>query len=182
MARVAGWLPDVAVDVHALHGNPEDGAAGGSRGWRFGGGVSVGVPVFDQQRGTTRALEAEFDALMERYYGMAVDLRSAARDARNRVVSAHARARQYQAVIVPAQARVSAQTLLQYNAMQVGIFQLLQARREELDAQLALVDTRREYWSATAELSALLAGQRVRPAEGSTSGSGMSTSAATGGH
>ena len=182
VARVAGWLPDVAVDVHALHGNPEDGAAGGSRGWRFGGGVSVGVPVFDQQRGTTRALEAEFDALMERYYGMAVDLRSAARDARNRVVSAHARARQYQAVIVPAQARVSAQTLLQYNAMQVGIFQLLQARREELDAQLALVDTRREYWSATAELSALLAGQRVRPAEGSTSGSGMSTSAATGGH
>jgi len=113
---------------------------------------------------------------------MAVDLRSAARDARNRVVSAHARARQYQAVIVPAQARVTAQTLLQYNAMQVGIFQLLQAHREELDAQLALVETRREYWSAAAELEALLAGKRVRPAEGSSSGSGMSTAASTGGH
>lgn len=182
VARVAGWLPDVAVDVHALNGNPEDDALGGSRGWRFGGGLSVGVPLFDQQRGATRALEAEFDALMERYYGMAVDLRSAAREARNRVVSSHARASQYQAVIVPAQARVTAQTLLQYNAMQLGIFQLLQARREELDAQLALVATRREYWSAAAELEALLAGQRVRPAERSAGASEMTTSAATGGH
>ena len=126
--------------------------------------------------------QAEFDALMERYYGMAVDLRSAAREARNRVVSAHARAQQYQAVILPAQARVTQQTLLQYNAMQVGIFQLLQARREELDAQLALVATRREYWSAAAELEALLAGQRVRPAERSAGASEMTTSAATGGH
>ena len=182
VTRMEGWLPDVAVDLHALNGNPEDGALGGSRGWRFGGGVSVGVPLFDQRRGTTRALEAEFDALMERYYGMAVDLRSAAREARNRVVSAHARAQQYQAVILPAQARVTQQTLLQYNAMQVGISQLLQARREELDAQLALVATRREYWSAAAELEALLAGQRVRPAERSAGASEMTTSAATGGH
>lgn len=177
VARTAGWLPDITADLHALNGNPEDGAVGGSRGWRFGGGVSVGVPLFDQQRGTTRALEAEFDALMERYYGMAVDLRSAAREARNRVVSAHARARQYQAVIVPGQARVTQQTVLQYNAMQVGIYHLLQARREELDAQLAYVETLREYWSATAELTAILAGQRVEAAQ---RGAGSMSSGASG--
>jgi outer membrane protein TolC len=114
---------------------------------------------------------------MERYYGMAVDLRSAAREARNRVVSAHARARQYQAVIVPGQARVTQQTLLQYNAMQVGIYHLLQARREELDAQLAYVETLREYWSATAELTAILAGQRVEAAQ---RGAGSMSSGASG--
>jgi outer membrane protein TolC len=61
-------------------------------------------------------------------------------------------------VIVPAQARVAEQLLLHYNAMQIGVFELLQARREQLDLQLAYVDTLREYWTNLAALQALLAG------------------------
>jgi outer membrane protein TolC len=157
--RAAGWIPDVALDVHALHGDPEDSTAESE--WRFGGGLSVGVPLFDRGQGTANALDAELDALVERYHGMAVDLRSAAREAKYRVVSSHARARQYQEVIVPAQRRVTEQTLLMYNAMHVGIFQLLTARREQLDVELAYVETLREHWSAVAELQAILAGRRV---------------------
>jgi outer membrane protein TolC len=162
--RTAGWFPDVAVDVHALRGNPED-ASGvpPAHDWRMGAGVSVAIPLFDRNQGTATALEAEFDALMERYYGMATDLRSAAREARSRVQSSHARARQYQEIIVPAQHQVTEQTVLQYNAMQLGILQLLQARREELAVQLAYVETLREYWTAVAALDALLAGRRVSP-------------------
>ena len=47
--------------------------------------------------------------------------------------------------------------------------------------QLALVETRREYWSAAAELGALMAGQRVRPTEGGARGE-MTSSTASGGH
>jgi outer membrane protein TolC len=155
VTRTAGWLPDATFDVHGLRGNSTV-AAGQPppRDFRFGGGVNVGIPLFDRNQGTATALEAEYDAALERYYGMAVDIRSEAREAR---------ARQYQEVIVPAQRRVTEQTLLQYNAMQLGIFQLLQARREQLDVQLAYAETLREYWSAMAELDALLAGRRVRP-------------------
>lgn len=156
----AGWLPDITADIHALQGDPSAPEGTGDD-WRFGGGLSVSVPIFDRRQGTATALRAEFDALMERYYGLAVDLRSAAREAASRVASAHARARQYQDVIVPAQRRVTEQTLLQYNAMQLGIFQVLAARREELDAEFAYVETLREYWSAVAALDALLAGKRV---------------------
>lgn len=160
VARTAGWLPDVALDVHGLQ--PESGSSPSSgRDWRFGGGANVSVPLFDRNQGTVSALRAEFDALLERYYGAAVEIRSAAREARARVLSSYERARQYQEVIVPAQRRVTEQTLLQYNAMQLGVFQLLQARREQLDVQLAYVETLREYWSAVAELDALLAGMRV---------------------
>lgn len=162
ITRVAGWLPDISVDVHSLHGNPDD--TNGSitnRGWRFGRGLTVGIPLFDRKQGTVVALEAEFDALMENYYGMAVDLRSAVREARGRVTSSHARARQYQEIIVPSQRRLTEQTLLQYNAMQLGIFHVLQARRDQLDTQLAYVETLREYWSAVAALDALLAGRHV---------------------
>lgn len=159
LSRTQGWLPEIDVDVHALYGDPESTATRGPV--RAGAGVSLSVPLFDQQRGATRAHEAEFDALMERYHGLAIDLRSAAREARNRVASAYARARQFQQVILPAQRRVVDETQLQYNAMQLGVFQLLQARREQLDVELAYVDTLREFWSASAALDTLLAGHRV---------------------
>lgn len=182
--RKAGSIPDVAVDVHSLWGDPE--AAGGGATepeWRFGAGVSVGVPLFDRAQGSALSLEAEFDALMERYYGMTVDLRSSAREAQSRVRSAHARALQYQKVIVPAQSRVTEQTMLQYNAMQLGIFHVIEARREELDVKLAHIETLREYWTAKAELEALLAGRMV---SGDRGAGGRSTSVASnepaGGH
>ncbi len=159
--RTAGLVPDVAVDVHALSGDPSGHEASDDPAWRFGAGVSVTLPLFDRQQGTATALEAEFDALLERYYGMAIDVRSAAREVSQRVASLWARAHQYEQVIVPAQRRVTQQTLLQYNAMQLGLPELLLARREELSAEMARVQTLGEYWSARAELSALLAGQRV---------------------
>ena len=162
IVRTEAWLPEVAVDVHTLRVKQEDGRS--DEGWRWGGGVSVQVPLFDRGQGRLRGTEAQFDALLERYQGSAIMLRSAARESRNRLVSTHARARQYQDVILPAQGNVMEQTLLQYNAMQVGVFQLLQARREQLDVQLAYVDTLREYWSALAEMQALTQGRVVRSA------------------
>lgn len=158
IARTEGWLPEVAMDVHSLRTDPEQ---GGDSEWRWGGGVSVEVPLFDHGQGERRGYEAELDALLERYQGLAIDLRSAARDASNRLRSAHARARQYESVILPAQKTVLEQTLLQYNAMQVGVFQLLDARRDLLDVQLAYADTLREYWSDQARFEALLSGRRV---------------------
>jgi outer membrane protein TolC len=161
--RAAGWIPDVSVDVHGLHGDPDDSTVTPGSDWRFGAGVSLEIPLFDRRQGTAASLEAEFDALLERYHGLAVEVRSAAREVQSRVTSAHARARQYQDVILPAQRRVTEQTLLQYNGMQLGIFQLLDARQAELDVELEYTDTLREYWTALAELGALLAGQHVLP-------------------
>lgn len=169
VTRLEGWLPDVSVDVHGLHTEPETGAASERpREWRFGGGVSVALPVFDRRQGDVAALEAAFDAALERYLGMATDLRATARQARARVTSAHARARKFEEVILPAQRRVSEQTLLQYNAMQIGVFQLLAARRDVLEVELARIETLREYWTAVGALDALLAGVEVK-ATGGTS-------------
>jgi outer membrane protein, heavy metal efflux system len=182
--RAQGWVPEVLLDVHALHGNADDDAPGADDDWRWGAGVSVEIPLFDRDQGTASALRAELEAELERYYGLAVEIRSAAREAASRIESAHARARQYQAVIVPAQRQVTEQTLLQYNAMQLGIFALLQAQREQLDVELAYVDTLREYWSASAELDALLAGRRAMPPASGSGAAAMSTttSDSTGGH
>lgn len=177
IARTEGWLPHLDADVHALYGDPERATEPRVR---WGGGVGVSLPIFDRNQGTLRAREAEFDSALERYQGLALELRSAAREARNRLASAHARARQYQRVIVPAQSRVMEHTLLQYNAMQLGVFQLLEARRAQLEVELDYAETLREYWSAAAELEALLSGRRVTSAASART-QGMSAAGAEGG-
>jgi outer membrane protein TolC len=62
--------------------------------------------------------------------------------------------------------------------MQLGIFQLLEARRGQLDAELAEIEARREYWTARAAFEALLAGRLVRspgaPAPAALSGGARS--------
>ncbi|MCB9596481.1 MAG: TolC family protein [Sandaracinaceae bacterium] len=170
LARAEGWLPDVTVDVHA----EQDGNA-----WEAGAGASFTLPIFDRREGETAAHEARFDGLMERYVGLAVDLRSAARAGRNRLASMRLRARQYDGVIVPARRRVYEQTMLQYDAMQVGVFDVIAALRRLLAAELDAVTAHRDYWIARAAMDALLRGQRVGLA--SPAGAGMSSEADTGG-
>ena len=73
--------------------------------------------------------------------------------------------------------------MLQYNAMQIGVFQLLQARREQLDAELAYIEALREFWTAKAAVDALLAGRRAGLATTATPSSfGASSSDSSGGH
>ncbi|MDC0710205.1 TolC family protein [Stigmatella sp. ncwal1] len=177
LTRVEGWLPEVSVGVIAERKSPVAPAHGE---WEWGGVLHFTVPLFDRRQGTRSAYEAEFDALMERYQGMAIDVRSAAREARNRVQSTALRARQYQQVLLPARQRVMRQTLLQYNAMQLGIFQVLQVRREQLDAELTYVELLREYWTAHAALEALLAGRRTGASMGGPMGAGGPSSLAGG--
>lgn len=171
-ARFVGLIPELTGDVHLLAGDPAQGGTDAlGRSWSVGAGVTLGLPLFDRQQGRVREFLAEFDAAMERYVGLGINLRSLVREGRNRLESTHARARQYDDVIVPARALVLEQTVLRYNAMQTGVLQLLEARRAQLDAELAAVETRRAYWTAAAAFQALLAGARV-DARGSDHGGG----------
>jgi cobalt-zinc-cadmium efflux system outer membrane protein len=49
--------------------------------------------------------------------------------------------------------------------MAVGVFQLLSARRDQVETGRAYVETLRDYWVARAELEQLLAGRFTRPSE-----------------
>lgn len=183
LTRRAGATPDVAFDVHALYGRPDVPRAETDDLVRFGAGVSFTAPVFDRQQGLVRAYAAEFDALLERYHGVAIATRSAVRELRSRLVSAHARARQYIEVIVPAQRRVTEESLRQYNAMQLGVFELLAARREQLNAELDAVEALREYWTASAGMEAALAGGgAIASPPGAAAGSPGIGSPEAGGH
>ena len=127
------------------------------------GGFEGSFPLFGVGRGDIiRASAVARGAVADREFAD-IEVRSAAREAAARLQSAHARALHVQDVIVPVRERVLQETLLQYNAMQVGIDVLLLAWRQRIDADVALADTLRELWTARAAMDALLAGARVAP-------------------
>ena len=64
-------------------------------------------------------------------------------------------------MIVPAQQEVLDETLQQYNAMQLGVYDLLRAQTELLDAELEHVEVLRQYWTARATVDALVRGHQL---------------------
>ncbi len=152
LARIDGWLPGLAVDVHAERDETE---------WETGGGVRVSIPLFDRRQGERDALKAEQLALERRLRALAVDLRSQARAARNRVIAGEARARHWRERVLPARRRVVEETLLQHNAMQADVFELLEARRAEVGAAREASDALFEALVARCALDALLEGAPV---------------------
>ena len=76
-----------------------------------------------------------------------------------RLALARRTALQYQRVVLPLRARLVEQTLLQYNAMQTGVFGLLQAQQLEIAAARRYFDALAGYWEARADLDLLLQGR-----------------------
>jgi outer membrane protein, heavy metal efflux system len=81
------------------------------------------------------------------------------RTGRETLLTARSRALHAQNVLLPLRTRIVEQTQLQYNAMQVGIFQLLLAKREQIAAARQYIETLRDYWLARLDLGTILSGQ-----------------------
>lgn len=174
LIQAEGWLPDVSVGVFGITELAEERGAEAVP-WQVGGSLTVTLPLLNSQRGERMVNRATLQALREQYEGLVIDLQSEVRQSQQRLEAARVKALRYQQVIVPAQQRVAQQLLLHYNAMQLGIFQLLQGQREQLEVALTAVDATREYWEAHAAHEALLSGQRVN-ASGGTNSSGTPSS------
>jgi outer membrane protein TolC len=67
-------------------------------------------------------------------------------------------ASQYEHEVLPLRDTISAETELQYNAMQVDAFALLEAARAKATAQVAAIEAKRNFWLAAADLSAVVLG------------------------
>ncbi len=128
--------------------------------WEAGPEADVVLPLFDQGQARLARLRAELRRRQAIYHALGVEVRSAARLLTARLDAARTVARHYQAVVLPLRAELTAQTLRQYNAMQTGVFGLLQAQQEEVRAGRHYLDALAAYWTARADLALLLQGGR----------------------
>ncbi|MET0388820.1 MAG: TolC family protein [Polyangiales bacterium] len=168
--RLAGALPDISAGVSAER---HEGI------WAIGPQVHGSLPWFNRQQGNRISAQAQLDVLRQRYLAQAIDIRANLRAVRDRSSSARARVQQYRETLLPLRERVVNESLLQYNAMQIGVFQLLQARRDQVEAGRSYVATLHEYWRSRAALEQLLLGRMVDPVMANTRA--MSRTAAGGG-
>lgn len=141
--------------------------------WSLGPAISLPIPLLDQGQAAYTAAQARYRQAAERLYARAVELRSAVRVAYNRVNFTRDQARYYENVILPLRAQIVSETQLQYNAMQVSPFQLLMAKRDQITAGAAYVNSLREYWIARAALDQLLRGRLMPAALNQREGSPM---------
>ena len=173
MAKTEAWLPHLSA---GFHGERDANL------WELGGHVTVGLPIFDRAQGRQLSARSEYDGLRARAEGQALQVRYAVRTTLNRVESAGRRARHYAERLVPARQQQLQQTLLQYNAMQVGVFQVLAAQREVTEAAISQVDATLDAWKARASLDLLLAGRSTPLVLGAVPGSSSMAVESSGGH
>jgi cobalt-zinc-cadmium efflux system outer membrane protein len=88
-----------------------------------------------------------------------VQIRSAARTAAIRVAATRDRANYFKNVLLPARQKILDQTQLQFNAMNLSVFQLLLAKRDQVETARLYVEALRDYWLAHAEAEQLRSGR-----------------------
>jgi outer membrane protein, heavy metal efflux system len=157
-AGLAGWdtvLGDLEIGAAAQQ------EVGGD--WGVGPAVSVPIPIFDFGQASRAAAAAELSRRLHEHYAIAVETRSKVRAIRAHCLAAQDRAVYVKKIVLPLAERVLANTMLHYNAMQVGVFELIDAKRRQIDAGREWIESLRDCALASIELRQALRG--VTPAD-----------------
>jgi len=155
LARTTRYFGFIEVGIHA-HQDPD-----GAR--LLGPTLSLELPIFDQRQALIARLEAQHRQAERRLAGLSIDARSEVRTAHARLASARRAVERYGTVLLPLRKQAVEQALLQYDAMQIGLYELLATKQAQITDQRAHVDAVREYWSARADLELSVGGRLTTP-------------------
>ena len=152
VARAEGLVPDLkgGVSIERDEGD-----------WGYGPAAEIELPLFYQGQGAVDRARSEMRRQASVHSSLGVRIRAAARTSVARLVNARDRALFYKRVLLPLRERIVHETQLQFNAMNASVFQLLIAKRDQIEAARGYVEALRDYWIARAELDQLLAGRLV---------------------
>ncbi len=151
LARSSRFLGTVEVGVDAERE---------SDGLRIiGPSLVLELPLFNQRQALIGGLEARERQAERKLTQLSVDARSEVRQRRAALQTARRLVEHYAATLLPLRRRVVEQSQLQYNAMVLSPFQLLEARREEVRTYREYVETLRDYWNARNALENAVGGR-----------------------
>src|SRR6266700_5237285 len=124
----------------------------------IGPSVNVPIPIFNQGQPAVARSSAKLRQSEQRYLALAADIRSDVRAARDKMLLSRRQVEYFKSTALPIRTRVTEESQLEYNAMQIGPFQLLQAKQEEVKTGADSVEALRDYWIARAELEKAVGG------------------------
>ena len=158
LSKTTRWTGMVTVNVEA-------GRLRGSKRIAFGPSVGLEIPLFDQRQAAIARLEAFQRQAENNLQALSIDVRSDVRAARVRVTTSRALVEEFSRTMVPLRESVVRLTQQQYDAMLLGVYQLLQARQMEFDTYRQYIEALRDYWIARSDLERAV-GMRLAVAKG----------------
>jgi len=148
-----GWFaslfPDLALDAERERDGGE---------WKQGSGLSWAAPVFDLGSGERLRRGATARRALAMAQALELELRAQARIARAQAEATRQIAITRRNTMLPLSAEVFDGAVRDFNAMEIGILELLMERRARLEAGRAAIAATADYWRAQAALDLLLAG------------------------
>jgi outer membrane protein TolC len=144
--------------------------------------LEVQIPIFDFGEVRVQQARETYMQAVNRLTEKAVNVRSEARDAYRRYRSSFDIARHYQREVVPLRQIISDEMLLRYNAMMIDVFALLVEARQRLNANIAAIDARRDFWLHNTSLAAAVVGGGVGGGELSIPSAGPAAGGGEAGH
>lgn len=119
--------------------------------------ASLELPIFDQKQAVAARLEAMLHAADDRLRARAVEIRSDVRRTRERMQYARSTVTRYRSRVIPLRERVVALSQERYDAMLLGVYQLLAAKQSEVNAYREAIEAARDYWLARVDLERTIA-------------------------
>jgi outer membrane protein TolC len=126
---------------------------------RSGAQISVKLPVFDSGDMQRAQMNAQTLAATHQLQATAQQAASTLREAHAAYLTAYSIARRYKDELLPLRQRIADENLLRYNAMQIGVFDLLTDAAEQSTTVSAAIDALQQFWLSEAALHATLIGR-----------------------
>ena len=125
---------------------------------RTGPTFAIELPIFSQGQARISRSEAALRQAEDKFEALAVDIRSQIREMREELISRREIARFYQDELLPDQRRILNETLMNYNAMAIGNFELFTTKAEEARIEREYIEAVKDYWITRAELERAVGG------------------------
>lgn len=146
-----GVIPEVNVGVDTERDPDRTRVTGPS--------FEIPLPLFDQRQAAIARAEAQLRQSQRRLSVLETQIRSEVRSAQDRLQIARQLIERYRDVLIPLREKIVAESQKHYNFMLIGVFQLLQAKRDEVNAYREYIEVFRDYWNTRAELERAVGGR-----------------------
>ena len=155
LVKASGFIN--ALDAKYSRNTTFDNASGDKetlRGWE----LELPIPIFDWGGANNARAQASYMQSVARVRETAIKARSEAREAYHGYRTAYDLAVHYRDEVVPVRKFISDETLLRYNGMLTGVFDLLADMRMQIMAVNGAIEAQRDFWLADADLQTTLTG------------------------
>jgi outer membrane protein, heavy metal efflux system len=149
LAKTTRWTGFINIEVEAARLRGENRIA-------FGPKASMELPLFDQRQAAIARLEALRRISNNQLQSLAIEVRSDVRAQRAKLLLMRSTVEEYAKVLVPIRENIVKFSQQQYNAMLLGVYQLIAAKQNEFSTYQEYIEALRDYWIARSDLERML--------------------------